>query len=111
MARTLEQIRKRFAANEAVCERVTGALSLMSNKTRFRILCVLAEGDFCVTDIAEAVQMGKLSNISQQLRVLSLAGIVEKTREQQHVIYRLKDRRVAELIKVLEKAFAQETHS
>jgi ArsR family transcriptional regulator len=104
--RSVEEIKKRFANNEDVCRRVIDVLSLMSNKTRFRILCVLAEGDFCVTDIVDAVQMGKLSNISQQLRVLSLAGIVEKTRQQQRVIYHLKDRRLAKLIKVLEKEFA-----
>jgi ArsR family transcriptional regulator len=104
--RTVEEIRKRFANNEDVCRRVIDVMSLMSNKTRFRILCVLAEGDFCVTEIVEAVQMGKLSNISQQLRVLNLAGVVEKTREQQRVIYHLKDRRLARLIKILEKEFA-----
>jgi ArsR family transcriptional regulator len=104
--RTVGEIRQRFTNNEDVCRRVIGVLSLMSNKTRFRILCVLAEGDFCVTEIVEAVQMGKLSNISQQLRVLSLAGVVEKTREQQRIIYHLKDRRLAKLIKVLEKEFA-----
>ena len=103
---TLEEIKRRFASNEDVCRRVIGILSLMSNKTRFRILCVLAEGDYCVTDIVDAVQMGKLSNISQQLRVLTLAGVLEKTREQQRVIYHLRDRRIAKLIKVLEKEFA-----
>jgi len=104
--RTLEQMKERFAANDAVCERVTGALSLMSNKTRFRILCVLAEGDFCVNDIVDTIQTGKLSNASHQLRILTLAGVLEKTRERQRVIYHLRDRRLARLIKVLEKEFS-----
>jgi len=106
MSRTIEEIRQRFASNEDVCGRVTGTLSLMSNKTRFRILCTLAEGDFCVTEIVEAVQAGKLSNISQQLRILTLAGVLEKTREKQRVIYHLRDRRLAKLIETLEKQFA-----
>jgi ArsR family transcriptional regulator len=80
----------------------------MSNKTRFRILCLLSEGDFCVNEIVDAIQTGKLSNVSQQLRILTLAGVLEKTREQQRVIYHLTDRRLAKLIKVLEREYEQE---
>jgi len=106
MGRTIEQIKQRFADHEDVCRRVIGILSLLSNKTRFRILCVLAEGDFCVTEIVDAVQAGSLSNISQQLRILTLAGVLEKTRRKQQVIYHLRDRRLATLIETLEKQFA-----
>jgi len=106
MSRTIEEIRQRFADHEDVCRRVIGVLSLMSNKTRFRILCVLAEGDFCVTEIVEAVQTGTLSNISQQLRILTLAGVLERTRRKQQVIYHLRDRRFAKMIEILEKQFA-----
>lgn len=104
--RTLEETKQRFVDSEDVCQRVVETLSLMSNKTRFRILCVLAEGDFCVNEIADTIQTGKLSNVSQQLRILTLAGVLDKTREQQRIIYRLRDRRLAKLIKVLEKAYA-----
>jgi len=106
MGRTIEEIKQRFAGNEDVCGRVIEVLSLMSNKTRFRILCMLAEGDFCVTEIVDTIQTGKLSNISQQLRILTLAGVLEKTRKEQRVIYHLRDRRLASLIEVLEKQFA-----
>jgi len=106
MNRPIEEIKQRFASNEDVCGRVIETLSLMSNKTRFRIICMLAEGDFCVTEIVDTVQTGKLSNISQQLRILTLAGVLEKTRKKQHVIYHLRDRRLATLIKLLEKQFA-----
>ncbi len=105
MARTMEEIKQRFANREDVCRNVIDILSLMSNKTRFRILCMLAEGDFCVTEIVDTIQMGKLSNISQQLRILTLAGSLEKTREKQRVIYHLRDRRLATLIETLEKQF------
>ena len=56
-------------------------------------------------DIVDTIQTGKLSNVSQQLRILTLAGVLEKTRERQRVIYHLKDRKLARLIKVLEKEF------
>lgn len=106
MGRTMEEIKQRFANREDICRSVTDILSLMSNKTRFRILCMLSEGDFCVTEIVDTIQMGKLSNISQQLRILTLAGVLEKTREKQRVIYHLRDRRLATLIETLEKQFA-----
>ena len=105
MSRTVEEIKQRFASNDDVCRNVIEILSLMSNKTRFRILCVLAEGDFCVTEIVDMIQTGKLSNISQQLRILTLAGVLDKTRREQHVIYHLRDHRVAGLIEILEKQF------
>ena len=106
MARTIEELKQRFAGSEDVCGRVIEILSLMSNKTRFRILCMLADGDFCVTEIVDTVQTGKLSNISQQLRILTLAGVLEKTRKEHHVIYHLRDRRLASLIEILEKQVA-----
>ena len=106
MSRTIEEIKQRFTDSGDVCQRVTGILSLMSNKTRFRILCMLAEGDFCVTEIVDTIQTAKLSNVSQQLRILTLAGVLEKTREKQRIIYHLRDRRLATLIETLEKQFA-----
>ena len=107
MARTIEDIKQRFANNEEVCRRVITVFSLMSNKTRFRILCMLVEGDFCVNDIVDTIQCGKISNISQQLRILTMAGIIEKTRSKQNIIYHLCDRKIAMLIKYLEKQFVK----
>ena len=105
MAAKLETNKKRFRNNEDVCGRVISVLSLLANKTRFRILCVLSEGDFCVGEIVDAVQMGTLSNISQQLRILTLAGVLEKTREERRVIYHLRDKRIAKLIRILEREY------
>ncbi len=108
MARTLEEIRQRFDNNEEICRQVLEVFSLMSNKTRFRILCMLAEGDFCVNEIADTVRIGKMSNISQQLRILTLAGVLDKRRDKQRVIYRLSDPRIGMLIRYLEEQFAKE---
>ena len=101
----LEKIRNKFAAGEEVCKNVLQLFSLLSNKTRFRIICMLSEGDFCVNEIVETVQIGKISHISQQLRILTLSGILEKRRDAQKVIYSLSDVRYAALVKFLEKTF------
>lgn len=93
-----QEIQSEFKANNALCQQVIGLFQLISNKSRFRILCILSRGEFCVNDIAEIVGEGKLSNISQQLKILTLAGMVERRREEKRIIYRLVDDRVRDLI-------------
>ena len=100
-----KEIKARFQANEKVCEKVMDIFSLVANKTRFRILCALKEGDFCVNDIVDLIQMGKISNISQQLRLLSMAGIVEKRRDKKKMFYHLKDKKIRKMIGFLESNY------
>lgn len=98
MKETLEQIKQRFKENEAVCQKVVDIFALISNKTRFRILCLLTEGDFCVGDIVDTIQISNFSNISQQLRLLNMAGIVDRRRDGKRIIYHLQDENVREII-------------
>ncbi len=90
--------KKEFRQNSAVCDRVVTLLHLISNKARFRIICLLSQGEFCVHDIMDVVDEGKLSNISQQLGMLRLAGIVQKRRDNKRVLYRIRDERLRRLI-------------
>ena len=92
------QVKKEFAGNEVVCSRVITLFQLIANKARFRIICLLARGDFCVNEIVEVVNEGKLSNISQQLKILTLAGLIERRREEKRIIYSLKDERIRDMI-------------
>jgi DNA-binding transcriptional ArsR family regulator len=90
--------KEEFRKNKAICERVVSLLHLISNKARFRIICLLSQGEFCVNDIMDVVNEGKLSHVSQQLTLLRLAGIVKKRRHHKHVLYVIKDERVRRLI-------------
>src|SRR6266699_6369866 len=99
------ELKKAFQKNEAVCHRVIGLFNLLSNLGRFRIVCLLARGEFCVQEITEVVNEGKLSNISQQLRILTLAGIIERRREDHRILYRLKDERMGKVIEFLQGQF------
>jgi DNA-binding transcriptional ArsR family regulator len=101
----IKSIKERFAGNMAACQKAIDVLSLFSNKTRFRILCTLAEGDFCVNDLLEMIGLGKVSNISQQLKLLTLAGVLGKHRDKQQVIYCLKDERARQLIDFLKVTY------
>src|SRR6266542_3922899 len=101
------ETKKAFQQNEAVCARVISLFHLFSNKGRFRIACLLARGEFCVNEISEVVNGGKLSNISKQLKILALYDVIEKRRDDQRILYRLKDKRVGKLIEFLQKQFME----
>ncbi len=99
-----ERVREQLLRNQEYCDEILKMFSLFSNKTRFRILCVLKEGDFCVNDIVEFVS-GKHSNISQQLKMLTYAGYLTKERRERSVIYHLEDEKVRSFIDFLCQLF------
>ena len=99
------ELKKAFQKNEAVRHRVIGLFNLLSNKGRFRIVCLLARGEFCVNEITEVMSEGKLSNISQQLKILTLSDVIDRRREQHHILYRLKDERVHNVVEFLQEQF------
>jgi DNA-binding transcriptional ArsR family regulator len=103
----MEQIKEEFERNQSVCQNVIGLFHLLSNKSRFRIVCVLMNGECCVQDLSDLVGEGRLSNISQQLRMLRLAGIVEKRRDKKQMIYRIADPRIGGLIEFLRANYLQ----
>ena len=98
-------MKEAFRKNEVVCARVIQLFQLFSNKGRFRIACLLARGEFCVNEITDVVSEGKTSNVSQQLKMLALSGVIERRREHQRILYRLKDKRVGNMIQFLQTQF------
>lgn len=96
-----EELKKEFRENEEMCAHIIDLFQLISNKHRFRIVCILSRGDFCVTEIAEILGTDKLSNLSQQLKILRLAGIISSHREEKNMIYRLSDERMRRIIAFL----------
>jgi DNA-binding transcriptional ArsR family regulator len=99
------ELKRAFRKNEVVCARVIQLFQLFSNKGRFRIACLLARGEFCVNDITDVVCEGKLSSVSQHLKMLTLSGVIERRRENQRILYRLKDKRVGTMIQFLQEQF------
>jgi ArsR family transcriptional regulator len=64
---------------------------------RLRIAAILAAGPEHVGALAERLE-AKQAIVSQQLRILRLAGVVAATRASGQVIYRLLDPRVFKLL-------------
>jgi DNA-binding transcriptional ArsR family regulator len=85
-------------ARAAALFRVAGDIA------RLKLLDRLGEGEWCVTELAEAAGVG-LSTVSQQLRILRGEHLVVRRRSGKHTYYSLADRHVTELIaNVLEHA-------
>ena len=107
---TKEIIKANFSANDAACGKLMKVLDLFSSKTRFRILCVLREQDFCVSDIAEIVEEGKISNISQQLKILTMSNIISRYRVEKRVFYKLEDERIRRIVDFLQGQFMDDNN-
>ena len=68
-----------------------------ADETRLKILCLLREGEACVHDIVESLDISQ-SAVSHQLRVLRDARLVGHRRDGRHVYYRLADAHVREML-------------
>lgn len=99
------EIKSEMARNEAACEALMEVVQLISNKHRFRIICLLSRGDYSVSKIAEILKIEKMSNLSQQLKILRLAGVISSRRDEKRVVYSLTDERIGRMIEVLRDDF------
>ena len=72
----------------------TSAFKILSDPTRFRLLCLLykSHDGMCVYELAEAAEISH-SAASHQLSKLELKGVVESFREGQTICYKLRDSR------------------
>lgn len=80
----------------AAARTLAGVFKSLSDPTRLRIVSLLVDGEFCVTDLAAALEMEQ-STISHQLRDMRAQRLVSFRREGQHVYYRLDDPHVRSL--------------
>ncbi|RYE84968.1 MAG: transcriptional regulator [Myxococcales bacterium] len=64
---------------------------------RLKLLARLADGEWCVSELALAADVG-LSTVSQQLRLLRAERLVARRRDGKHIHYRLADDHVRDLV-------------
>jgi DNA-binding transcriptional ArsR family regulator len=82
---------------EEAFERAASLFRSAGDVGRLRLLDRLSDGEWCVTELAEAAGVG-LSTVSQQLRLLRAERIVTRRRTGKHIFYSLADRHVSDLI-------------
>lgn len=76
-------------------------LKALAEKTRLKILAMLMDKEFCVEALANRLDLSE-SAVSQHLRILREAGMVEGTKRSYYVHYSVKEERLADIIKALE---------
>ena len=70
---------------------------ILSDPTRVRIIKALAEGEWCVTDLVDALKMDQPA-ISHQLKYLRELGVVSHRKKGRHVYYTLDDDPLREVL-------------
>jgi DNA-binding transcriptional ArsR family regulator len=94
---------------DAAFERAASLFRAAGDVARLKLLDRLADGEWCVTELAEAAGVG-LSTVSQQLRLLRAERIVIRRRAGKHIFYSLADSHVRDLIKNALDHAAEERH-
>ncbi len=85
------------AASASAYESAARLFHAAGEPERLRLLVELTAGERCVTELAE-VTGANMSTVSQRLRVLRDAGLVERRRHGKHLHYHLADEHVRDLV-------------
>ncbi len=83
--------------SEEAYERAAGVFRAAGDLARLKLLARLAEGEWCVTELAQAAHVA-LPTVSQQLRLLRAEGLVKRRRVAKHVYYALADGHIRDLL-------------
>lgn len=94
--------RLRGAAGQAV-----GALKVLANTDRLLLLCQLSQGEMCVSELEEALDI-RQPTLSQQLGVLRNEAVVSTRREGKNIYYSVADERLLEILALLYRLYCSE---
>lgn len=95
----IDPARLRGAAGQAVA-----ALKLLANADRLLLLCQLSQGEMCVSELEEALDIHQ-PTLSQQLGVLRSEGVVSTRREGKHIFYQVADPALLDILIVLYRLY------
>jgi len=79
-----------------IASRLAETFRVLGDPTRVRIIAALRQGELCVSDLSQSLEMSQ-SAISHQLRVLRNLHLVRVRREGRQAFYSLDDNHVVEL--------------
>lgn len=84
--------------------RAVGALKILANEDRLLLLCQLSQGESCVSDLQEALDIYQ-PTLSQQLGVLRSEGVVNTRRDGKRIYYSLADAGLMQVLAVLYRVY------
>lgn len=93
-----------LALNPALMRRaatdVVEKLKVLANPDRLLLLCQLSQGERCVSELEEALDI-RQPTLSQQLGVLRTDGVVSTRREGKYIYYRVADQKLLRVLATL----------
>ena len=89
----------RTAASQAVA-----TLKLLANEDRLLLLCQLSQGEMCVSELEEKLQI-RQPTLSQQLGVLRNEGVVNTRRQGKNIYYSVADPAILDIVAVLYRLY------
>ena len=93
-----------FDAMHASADRACGLLKVLANPDRLVLLCRLAGGEACVSDLESSLDI-RQPTLSQQLGVLREEGLVNTRREGKHIYYSIASPESIAIINALQEQF------
>ena len=91
----------RKSAGQAV-----SALKVLANEDRLLVLCQLAQGEMCVSDLEQALEI-RQPTLSQQLGVLRTEGVVSTRRDGKHIFYSVADPNVMQVLELMYRLYCR----
>lgn len=92
-----EKGQKNEMLNEEIVYDLADLFKVFSDSTRIRILVALFDGEYCVGEIADMLEMSQTA-ISHQLRILKQNHLIKYRRQGKSMIYSLADEHVKTII-------------
>lgn len=74
----------------------------LAHPARIRLIEELITKDCCVGELQKCLKLSQ-PNVSQHLRVLKDAGILEGKRDKNRICYRIKDDKIIQMLQILIK--------
>lgn len=85
-------------------DRAVGAMKLLANVDRMLLMCQLSQGEMCVSDLEQLLDI-RQPTLSQQLAVLRSEGVVSTRRDGKNIYYSVSDPNMLEILAVLYKLY------
>src|SRR5678816_3006463 len=86
--------------------RAVNALKVLANEDRLLLLCQLSQGEMCVGDLEEALDI-RQPTLSQQLGVLRSEGVVSTRRDGKRIYYSVANRKVMQVLEILYRVYCR----
>jgi ArsR family transcriptional regulator len=96
--RRVESVKNRLVP-QAELEHLVQTFKIFGDASRLRIVNALIEEELCVHEIAALMEMSQPA-VSQHLRLLKQAHVVNSRRDGKHIFYSLKDEHVIQIFRI-----------